>query len=430
MQVCTFYLKGECRYGDRCRYLHTKPEWAQKARAGGSSSSGGYVAPAAPRPAADDLAEQLPISRLRLGGQAPDAAPARPSSSSAAGSRGGAQPELPLPIPLPLPVQLPPDPFGSAQSGGGGDAAGGGGGGGEGGGPGSGGYEEQQEEEQGGWDEQEYAAEYGYDEQQQQAAWHGADGGGGGGGGGGEEEGYWEEGAEGYGYEHGGEGGGEGYWPGDEQQGAWAEGEQWDGEYGEEYGEAYGEAHGHEGDAAQQQAGLQPAAGAWSLPAGGADEQQEWAAGVPANLRSLCMQWFRAGACPKGSRCQLVHGEQCPHCGKHALHPEDPDQRQQHLAECRLRHERLAARARRCGRGRQPLAAAASGAAALPGGLRGPCPGRHAPCCALSRIPRTPPACSAAVECGICLEPVLGKAAPGDRKFGLLTGCDHPFCVF
>ncbi len=29
----------------------------------------------------------------------------------------------------------------------------------------------------------------------------------------------------------------------------------------------------------------------------------------------------------------------------------------------------------------------------------------------------------------MCLEPVLSKAAPGDRRFGLLPGCDHPFCL-
>lgn len=313
-QVCTFYLKGECRYGDSCRYLHTKPEWGQKARPSGASSSG-YVAPAVPRPAADDLAVQLPISRLRLGGQAPDAAPA--------------QPQLPLPVPLPLPVQLPPDPFGSELScgaGGSGAAPGGAE-------PGSGTYEE----EGGGWDEQGYAAEQ---QRRQQTAWHG-----GGEGGGGEEEGYWEEGY-GHAYEEGGYE--EGHWPEGQQEGAWAEGEEWGGQYGEEaYAEAYG---GGGGDPAEQHAGLQPAAGAWSLPEGGAGEQQEWGAGAPASLRSLCMLWFKAGACPKGSRCQLVHGEQCPHCGKHALHPADADQRQQHLAECRLRHERLAARARRCGR--------------------------------------------------------------------------------
>jgi hypothetical protein len=78
----------------------------------------------------------------------------------------------------------------------------------------------------------------------------------------------------------------------------------------------------------------------------------------------------------------VPHLAHMQHCGKRALHPTDAAARQQHLAECALRHERLAARAR-----------------------------------------------SAAVECGICLEPVLAKAAPADRKFGLLTGCDHPFCL-
>ena len=90
--------------------------------------------------------------------------------------------------------------------------------------------------------------------------------------------------------------------------------------------------------------------------------------------------------------CRLPHSPLPPHrlstprslqhCQRHALHPGDPAARQQHLDECRQRHERLAARAR-----------------------------------------------SAAVECGICLEPVLSKAAPGDRKFGLLPACSHPFCL-
>ncbi|EFN60083.1 hypothetical protein CHLNCDRAFT_18295 [Chlorella variabilis] len=122
--------------------------------------------------------------------------------------------------------------------------------------------------------------------------------------------------------------------------------------------------------------------GVWSLPEGGGG-QPGWAAGGShPSLRSLCMQWFSSGACGRGDRCQLVHGELCQHCHKHALHPTDAPARQQHLAECRLRHERLAARA-----------------------------------------------ASSAVECSICLEAVLSKAAPGERKFGLLTGCDHPFCL-
>lgn len=33
------------------------------------------------------------------------------------------------------------------------------------------------------------------------------------------------------------------------------------------------------------------------------------------------------------------------------------------------------------------------------------------------------------IECSVCLERVLSKPAPAERKFGLLSECDHPFCV-
>jgi hypothetical protein len=36
---------------------------------------------------------------------------------------------------------------------------------------------------------------------------------------------------------------------------------------------------------------------------------------------------------------------------------------------------------------------------------------------------------SAEVECAICLECVLEKQRLGDRRFGLLSGCDHAFCL-
>ncbi|CAI5511277.1 unnamed protein product [Closterium sp. Naga37s-1] len=36
---------------------------------------------------------------------------------------------------------------------------------------------------------------------------------------------------------------------------------------------------------------------------------------------------------------------------------------------------------------------------------------------------------SSEIECSVCLERVLGKARPADRKFGILSHCDHPFCV-
>lgn len=69
-------------------------------------------------------------------------------------------------------------------------------------------------------------------------------------------------------------------------------------------------------------------------------------------------------------------------CHKHSLHPYNEGAQAAHLQECHARHERLAARAR-----------------------------------------------SAVRECGICLERVLDKEVPGQRRFGLLSGCSHAFCL-
>ncbi|KAG9151881.1 hypothetical protein Leryth_002148 [Lithospermum erythrorhizon] len=33
------------------------------------------------------------------------------------------------------------------------------------------------------------------------------------------------------------------------------------------------------------------------------------------------------------------------------------------------------------------------------------------------------------IECSVCLERVLGKPTAAERKFGILSECDHPFCV-
>lgn len=69
-------------------------------------------------------------------------------------------------------------------------------------------------------------------------------------------------------------------------------------------------------------------------------------------------------------------------CHKWALHPDDVEAAAQHAAECHERHAKLAARCR-----------------------------------------------AARLECCVCLEPVMSKANPKDRKFGLLSGCDHVFCL-
>jgi E3 ubiquitin-protein ligase makorin len=96
----------------------------------------------------------------------------------------------------------------------------------------------------------------------------------------------------------------------------------------------------------------------------------------------LCGPFTATGACARGDACRRVHGAACERCGKHALHPLNPADAAAHDAECAARAARIA-----------ELAS------------------------------------SADVECGVCLEVVLSKPRVGDRRFGLLTGCDHAFCL-
>ena len=98
-------------------------------------------------------------------------------------------------------------------------------------------------------------------------------------------------------------------------------------------------------------------------------------------MSSLCQGYLNTGFCSRGDTCTLDHGDFCDYCERYALHPTDESARIEHYETCKARHERLAARAR-----------------------------------------------SADVECGICLEKVLHKANPAERKFGLLE-CEHAFCL-
>ncbi|KAL6770473.1 hypothetical protein ACKKBF_B31380 [Auxenochlorella protothecoides x Auxenochlorella symbiontica] len=103
--------------------------------------------------------------------------------------------------------------------------------------------------------------------------------------------------------------------------------------------------------------------------------------GAPASAHGLCPAFLATGTCPRGDACDRPHGEACPRCGRHALHPTDAAAAAAHLRECGARHDRLAARQ-----------------------------------------------AAARLECAICLERVLGKAEAGARRFGLLA-CDHVFCL-
>lgn len=89
-----------------------------------------------------------------------------------------------------------------------------------------------------------------------------------------------------------------------------------------------------------------------------------------------------AGSCPRGDRCPHIHGDLCSFCGKHCLHPYRPHEREEHIITCQQSNKRIEALRR-----------------------------------------------SQEIECSVCLDRVLSKPTAAERKFGLLSECDHPFCI-
>ncbi|KAL1346297.1 putative RING-type E3 ubiquitin transferase C3H69 [Arachis hypogaea] len=89
-----------------------------------------------------------------------------------------------------------------------------------------------------------------------------------------------------------------------------------------------------------------------------------------------------AGNCPRGETCPHIHGDLCSTCGKHCLHPFRPEERAEHMKSCENKQKHLEALKR-----------------------------------------------SQEIECSVCLERVLSKPTAAERKFGLLSECDHPFCI-
>jgi hypothetical protein len=85
-----------------------------------------------------------------------------------------------------------------------------------------------------------------------------------------------------------------------------------DGDEGDEWSDQQHDSTTLDAAAAGNANGAGPAA--WSLPADSTAQQRLFSGGLPPALRSLCMQWFASGACAKGDRCSLVHGELCEVC--------------------------------------------------------------------------------------------------------------------
>ncbi|KAL8542341.1 hypothetical protein ACS0TY_003276 [Phlomoides rotata] len=97
--------------------------------------------------------------------------------------------------------------------------------------------------------------------------------------------------------------------------------------------------------------------------------------------RPIC-SFAAAGECPHGVSCPHIHGDLCPTCRKNCLHPFRPQEREEHRKTCETRQKHLEALTH-----------------------------------------------SQEIECSVCLERVLSKSAAGERKFGILSECDHPFCI-
>ncbi|GMH04417.1 hypothetical protein Nepgr_006256 [Nepenthes gracilis] len=123
----------------------------------------------------------------------------------------------------------------------------------------------------------------------------------------------------------------------------------------------------------------------WNQQSGHPNVFDDGAFGESAIVRpaeSVICSFAAAGSCPRGEKCPHIHGDLCPTCGKHCLHPFRHAEREEHTKACEKRQKNLEA-------------------------LKS----------------------SQEIECSVCLERVLSKLTPAERKFGLLSECDHPFCI-
>ncbi|KAL3229465.1 hypothetical protein MRX96_023561 [Rhipicephalus microplus] len=100
----------------------------------------------------------------------------------------------------------------------------------------------------------------------------------------------------------------------------------------------------------------------------------------------LCPYEVASNGCPMRATCTYLHGELCDLCQKPCLHPYNEQQRAQHREECVQRHE-------------QDMELSFA-------------------------IQRSADKC-----CGICMDVVMEKEPPSERRFGILEKCSHIFCL-
>ncbi|XDA90171.1 hypothetical protein R6Z07F_019752 [Ovis aries] len=92
------------------------------------------------------------------------------------------------------------------------------------------------------------------------------------------------------------------------------------------------------------------------------------------------------GECRYEENCMYLHGDACDMCGLQVLHPMDAAQRSQHIKSCIKAHEKDME---------------------------------------LSFTVQ----CSKDMVYGICMEVVYEQANPSERRFGILSNCNHTYCL-
>ncbi|XP_066096248.1 probable E3 ubiquitin-protein ligase makorin-3 [Saccopteryx bilineata] len=120
-------------------------------------------------------------------------------------------------------------------------------------------------------------------------------------------------------------------------------------------------------------------------PCWGPVRRQPVRGGAGPGLPPLCRD-AALGACFRGDACPYLHGDVCDFCGRETLHPEDAAQRARHIRACIEVHERDMEHSFAVQRN-------------------------------LDQV------------CGICMEVVCEKAEPSERRFGILSNCNHPYCL-
>ncbi|XP_022081162.1 probable E3 ubiquitin-protein ligase makorin-1 isoform X2 [Acanthaster planci] len=106
----------------------------------------------------------------------------------------------------------------------------------------------------------------------------------------------------------------------------------------------------------------------------------------PQHAEDLLCPFALQGTCRYGENCKFLHGEVCDMCGSACLIINDPVQNKHHRELCLAAHEKSMQEAFAF---------------------------QH----------------SKDVQCCICMEVVLEKSPAKERKFGLLSNCNHPYCL-